>query len=239
MGVTSNFRSAATEPLSHALEVQNAYYKTGRVSDQIRGLVRHDRSKRRLFPDIHPSQSQEVPEEVHLFPRPGKHAWLKSCQRTSVFSLDEWDVGLAKNVEHQIRLSDSKSFRERSRRIVPADIDDVRRHLQELLAAGIIKESRSPYASPIVIVRKKNGCVRMCIDYRILNSRTIPALTLRRSGRYWTGRNLPTSSLYDPFYIISLIVLIMTITSLLLLASLLPNLIFTGESDQTINNTIL
>ncbi len=48
-GVTSNFRSAATEPLSHALEVQNAYYKTGRVSDQIRGLVRHDRSKRRLF----------------------------------------------------------------------------------------------------------------------------------------------------------------------------------------------
>ncbi len=58
----SNFRSAATEPLSQAPEVQNAYCKTGRVSDQIRGLVRHDRSKRRLFPYIHPSQSQEVPE---------------------------------------------------------------------------------------------------------------------------------------------------------------------------------
>ncbi len=60
--VTSNFRSAATEPLSQPPEVQNAYCKTGRVSDQIRGLVRHDRSKRRLFPRIHPSQSQEVPE---------------------------------------------------------------------------------------------------------------------------------------------------------------------------------
>ncbi len=60
--VTSNFRSAATEPLSQLPEVQNAYCKTGRVSDQIRGLVRHDRSKRRLFPRIHPSQSQEVPE---------------------------------------------------------------------------------------------------------------------------------------------------------------------------------
>ncbi len=59
---TSNFRSAATEPLSQPPEVQNAYCKTGRVSDQIRGLVRHDRSKRRLFPCIHPSQSQEVPE---------------------------------------------------------------------------------------------------------------------------------------------------------------------------------
>ncbi len=61
-GATSNFRSAATELLSQAPEVQNAYCKTGRVLDQIRGLVRHDRSKIRLFPRIHPSQSQEVPE---------------------------------------------------------------------------------------------------------------------------------------------------------------------------------
>ncbi len=44
-GATSNFRSAATERLSQAPEVQNAYSKTGRVSDQIRGLVCHDRSK--------------------------------------------------------------------------------------------------------------------------------------------------------------------------------------------------
>lgn len=91
-----------------------------------------------------------------------------------VFSLEEWDVGLAKGVTHHIRLRDTRPFRERSRRITPADIEDVRRHLQELLAAGIIKESWSPYASPIVIVRKKNGKVQMCIDYQLLNSRTIP-----------------------------------------------------------------
>ncbi|KAI4883695.1 hypothetical protein NFI96_009130 [Prochilodus magdalenae] len=82
--------------------------------------------------------------------------------------------GLAKGVEHQIRLNDPRPFRERSRRIAPADIDDVRQHINELLAAGVIKESRSPYASPIVVARKKNGCVRMCIDYRTLNARTIP-----------------------------------------------------------------
>lgn len=98
----------------------------------------------------------------------------KLSNRADVFSLEEWDVGLAKGVTHHIRLRDSRPFRERSRRIAPADIEDVRRHLQELLAAGIIKESRSPYASPIVIVRKRNGKVRMCIDYRLLNSRTIP-----------------------------------------------------------------
>lgn len=98
----------------------------------------------------------------------------KLSMRAGVFSLGEWDVGLAKVVEHTIRISDSRPFRERSRRLAPADIDDVRRHLQKLLAAGMIKESRSPYASPIVVARKKNGSIRMCIDYRTLNARTIP-----------------------------------------------------------------
>ncbi|KAL0188354.1 hypothetical protein M9458_015453, partial [Cirrhinus mrigala] len=59
-------------------------------------------------------------------------------------------------------------------RIASADINDVRQHLKDLLAAGVITESRSPYASPIVIARIKNGAIRMCIDYRTLNTRTIP-----------------------------------------------------------------
>lgn len=81
----------------------------------------------------------------------------KVAQCADVFSLHEWDVGLAKGVEHSIRLADERPFRERSRRLAPTDIDDVRRHIQELIAEGIMKESRSPYASPIVIARKKNG----------------------------------------------------------------------------------
>lgn len=98
----------------------------------------------------------------------------KLSQRVNVFSLSDWDVGLAKGVEHHIRLRDENPFRERSRRLAPADLEDVRRHLKNLMAAGIVKESRSPYASPIVVARKKNGDVRMCVDYRTLNSRTIP-----------------------------------------------------------------
>ncbi len=43
-------------------EVQDAHYQTGRVSDQARGLVCHDRSKRCVFPCLHPSSTQEVPE---------------------------------------------------------------------------------------------------------------------------------------------------------------------------------
>ncbi|KAL7839427.1 hypothetical protein SRHO_G00260850 [Serrasalmus rhombeus] len=98
----------------------------------------------------------------------------KLCRRRNVFSLHEWEVGLAKGVEHNIRLTDPCPFRERSRRLAPADIEDVCKHLQELLDTGVIKESRSPYSSPIMVARKKNGNMRMCIDYRTLNSKTIP-----------------------------------------------------------------
>lgn len=129
--------------------------------------------------DIPESKGPLNPELFNFGEAPIPAGWekrlrLKLAERSNVFSTEEWDVGLAKDVTHQIRLSDPRPFRERSRRIAPADIDDVRRHLKDLLAAGIIQESRSPYASPIVIARKKNGAVRMCIDYRTLNSRTIP-----------------------------------------------------------------
>lgn len=89
----------------------------------------------------------------------------KLAQKSHVFS---------KGVEHKIRLTDPRPFRQRPRRLAPADIKDVRKHLQDLLQAGIITESRSPYASPIVVVQKKTGAISMCIDYRLLNSRTVP-----------------------------------------------------------------
>ncbi len=59
-GVASDFRSASAEPLSHATEVQDADTQTGRVSDQVQGLVCHDRSKGHILPFLHPSHSQEV-----------------------------------------------------------------------------------------------------------------------------------------------------------------------------------
>ncbi len=60
--VASYFRSRSVEPLSHATEVQDAHHQAGHVSDQVRGLVCHDRSKGCILPCLHPSHSQEVPE---------------------------------------------------------------------------------------------------------------------------------------------------------------------------------
>ncbi|XP_041426543.1 uncharacterized protein LOC121396012 [Xenopus laevis] len=93
---------------------------------------------------------------------------------SDVFSVDDMDMGCARHAEHRIRLSDATPFRERSRRIPPRDLEDVRNYLNMLQDQKIIVESCSPYASPIVIVWKKNGSVRLCVDYRTLNRCTIP-----------------------------------------------------------------
>ena len=90
-----------------------------------------------------------------------------------VFALNDLDYGHTNKVKHHIRLSDDTPFKHRARPIHPHDVDAVRKHLQELLDSGIIRESESPFASPIVVVRKKNGTVRLCIDFRKLNSQTI------------------------------------------------------------------
>ena len=51
--------------------------------------------------------------------------------------------------------------------------DEVRNHLQQLLSSGMIRKSRSPWSSNVVLCRKKDGKLRMCVDYRQLNQRTV------------------------------------------------------------------
>ncbi len=62
----SHFRSSSSERIRHAAQVQNVNFETNRVTDQIRGLVCHDRSQGRILSHIHPSVSQEV-TEVHFW----------------------------------------------------------------------------------------------------------------------------------------------------------------------------
>jgi hypothetical protein len=51
--------------------------------------------------------------------------------------------------------------------------DEVEKLIQSMLQYDLIRPSRSPYSSPTILVRKKNGSWKMCIDYRELNSQTI------------------------------------------------------------------
>ena len=82
------------------------------------------------------------------------------------------ELGRTNAVFHTIPLDDEIPFKERHRRIGPGMIDEVRQHLVEMLNCGIIRESKNPWASPIVLANKKDGTKRFCVDYRRLNQRT-------------------------------------------------------------------
>lgn len=51
--------------------------------------------------------------------------------------------------------------------------DEIEKTIQELLAMRHIRPSESPFASSVVLVKKKDGTLKMCIDYRMLNKRAI------------------------------------------------------------------
>ena len=94
-------------------------------------------------------------------------------RNAKVFSKDDMDMGRTNLVKHHIKLTDPVPFKEAYRRIPPQMYDGVKTHLQEMLDLGAIRPSNSPWASAIVLVRKKDGRLRFCIDLRKLNNRTV------------------------------------------------------------------
>ena len=90
-----------------------------------------------------------------------------------IFSLDKNEIGCMDTVEHIIELIDDEPFKERFRRIAPPLLEEVRENLQDMLdGGGAIRPSKSPWCNAIVLVRKKDGTLRFCIDFRKLNART-------------------------------------------------------------------
>ena len=91
----------------------------------------------------------------------------------SLFVLKDTDLGRTDKVKHSIKLDDYTPFKERYRCIPPHQYEEVKQDLKEMLEIGAISKSKSPWASVVVLVRKKDGSLRFCIDLRKLNARTV------------------------------------------------------------------
>ena len=92
-----------------------------------------------------------------------------------IFSLEKRDMGHTNATKHKIVLKDPDTppFKEHFCRILPPKLDEVGEHLKLMLDAGVIQPSNSPWCNAVVLVRKKDGSLRFCIDFRKLNSLTV------------------------------------------------------------------
>jgi hypothetical protein len=86
-----------------------------------------------------------------------------------VFETGSGDRGRTEEVYHRINTGDARPIRQPPRRLPLAKQSLINDLLEDMKSQGVIEESDSPWSSPVVLVRKKDGSLRFCVDYRRLN----------------------------------------------------------------------
>ena len=89
-----------------------------------------------------------------------------------IFSLKSEEMGCMDLAEHEIRIVDDKPFKEKFQRIPPPMVEEVMAHMKEMLDVSAIHPSQSTWCNAVMLVRKKDRGLHLCIDFCKLNVRT-------------------------------------------------------------------
>ena len=93
--------------------------------------------------------------------------------RVAAFQLNKEDKGHTDLARHSIDTGSTPPIKQPPRRLAPHRRETIAEEVDKMLEAGVIEESVSPWASPVVLVKKKDGTTRFCVDYRRLNAATV------------------------------------------------------------------
>ena len=90
----------------------------------------------------------------------------------STFAKSKLELGKCSLIKHEINTGLATPIRQAMRRTPKGFEGEEERYLKEQIEAGVVVPSNSPWSSPVCLVRKKDGTVRWCVDYRKLNDVT-------------------------------------------------------------------
>jgi hypothetical protein len=131
-----------------------------------------------LVPRAHVPPQALRPDQVdHGFPDSHVHGLRQLLDEFSSIFNDQPSPSTTPTVRHTIRLKDDSTFRIRPYRYSDEKKTTIYQQIEKMLADRIIEPSTSEFASPIVVVKKKDGQPRFCVDYRRLNSQTVDEAT--------------------------------------------------------------
>ena len=171
---------------SNCNTISNHNEKDEVTSNHVEHMMTHN-----CTPTVTQNCVDEVTQSVtqNCVPPHLQDLWQRSCEglnpveRTRVASLlakysdvfvkSPDDLGRTNLVEHHINTGNAAPIKQAARRKPIHMRDKEREHVEDLLRRGLIKESESPWSSPTVLTRKKNGETRFCVDYRLINEKTI------------------------------------------------------------------
>ena len=115
-------------------------------------------------PEVILDKSQFSPDEVSIIRN-------MLGEESPVFSKDPDDVGYAEELQLNIELTDPTPVQKNYNSVPPPLHREVKDYILDLVNKGWIQKSLSSYSSPMVCVQKKDGYLRLCIDYRALNEK--------------------------------------------------------------------
>ena len=142
-------------------------------SNQVNHLIAHP------FSHVPPQEDYEVDilEQIdlnELDEAEKEQARQMFKEEIDVFCKGADDIGNVTDCRMRINLKDQTPVQKTYYSMPKPLHTEIKNYITDMLNKGWIKKSKSSYASPIVAVRKKDGSLRLCCDYRALNAKTVP-----------------------------------------------------------------